>query len=118
MSWYVKALKRYAEFGGRSQRSEFWMFTLVNLIINIAFTAAAAGLGPESGGGKMVSMLSTIYSLGVLIPSYAVAIRRMHDTNRSGWWILLPIVNIVFWCQDSDPGTNRFGPNPKAMMGR
>ncbi|MNG31219.1 Inner membrane protein YhaH [compost metagenome] len=60
-------------------------------------------------------LISNLYALALLVPGIAVGVRRMHDTDRSGWWLLLPFVNIVFLCQDSTPGANRFGPNPKGI---
>jgi uncharacterized membrane protein YhaH (DUF805 family) len=105
---YVEVLKKYAVFSGRASRREYWMFVLINLGISLALIALEAMLG-----GK--GYIYNLYSLAVFLPSLGAAIRRMHDTNRSGWWILLPIVNIVFLAQDSQPGTNRFGPNPKGI---
>ncbi len=60
-----------------------------------------------------MSSMSTIYSLAILIPSIAIGVRRMHDLGRSGWWIICPFVNLVFLCLDSQPGENKYGPNPK-----
>ncbi|TWD52322.1 uncharacterized membrane protein YhaH (DUF805 family) [Pseudomonas sp. SJZ131] len=105
---YIEVLKKYAVFTGRASRREYWMFFLINLGIAFALGFIEAFLG-----GK--GILSNIYSLVMFLPSIAVGIRRMHDTDRSGWWILLPIVNIVFLAQDSQPGVNRFGPNPKGI---
>ncbi|EJM70119.1 putative membrane protein [Pseudomonas sp. GM50] len=84
------------------------MFILINLGIAILLGIIDALLGAKG-------FISNAYSLAMFVPSIAAAIRRMHDTNRSGWWILLPIVNIVFLAQDSQPGDNRFGPNPKGI---
>ncbi|RON51428.1 DUF805 domain-containing protein [Pseudomonas frederiksbergensis] len=105
---YVEVLKKYAVFTGRASRREYWMFILINLGVAIVLGVIDAVLGAKG-------ILSNLYSLAVLLPSIAAAIRRMHDTDRSGWWILLPIVNIVFLAQDSTPGVNRFGPNPKGI---
>ncbi|QVW26858.1 DUF805 domain-containing protein [Pseudomonas hormoni] len=106
---YIEVLKKYAVFTGRASRREYWMFILINLLI-------AVGLGIVDGllGGK--GFISNSYSLAMFIPSIAVGVRRMHDTDRSGWWLLLPIVNIVFLAQDSQRGDNRFGPNPKGIV--
>jgi|SRR5271169_83022 len=101
MNWYIEVIKKYAVFGGRARRKEYWMFVLFNLLISIAIAFIR------------MPMLGAIYNLAVFIPGIAVAVRRMHDTNRSGWWILLPIVNLVFLCLDSQPGENEYGPNPK-----
>ena len=112
MNWYLKVLKQYAVFSGRARRKEYWMFFLFNLLISLALAFMEGLLGIARNNDQ--SVLSNIYSLAVLIPSIAVGIRRMHDTNRSGWWLLLPIVNLIFLAQDGQSGENRFGPDPKA----
>lgn len=112
MNWYLKVLKQYAVFSGRARRKEYWMFFLFNILISIALGFMEGLLGIARNNDQ--SVLSNIYSLAVLIPSIAVGIRRMHDTNRSGWWLLLPIVNLIFLAQDGETGENRFGPDPKA----
>ena len=103
---YVEALKNYAEFKGRATRREYWMFVLINMGICIVMGVLDAMLNTKG-------LLYNMYSLAMLLPSIAVGARRMHDTDRSGWWLLLPIVNLVFLVQDSQPGPNRFGPNRK-----
>lgn len=126
MQWYLKALRQYADFGGRARRTEFWMFVLVNLIISIvlgiidtaigtAHVYSASGMATYSPG-----ILGSIYGLAVLIPSIAVTVRRLHDTDRSGWWFLIQLIPIVgsiillvFVCLDGTRGPNRFGPDPK-----
>jgi len=111
-NWYPDALKKAFDFSGRARRKEYWMFFLLNLTISLvlAIIEGVAGIAPKTGP----SLLVGIYGLAVLIPTIAVGIRRMHDTDRSGWWILVPIVNLVFLLQDSQQGNNRYGPNPKA----
>ena len=116
MNWFLKALKNYAGFSGRSQRSEYWYFVLFYMLIYIVLAVIDAMV---FGAGSM-GILSSIYSLALFIPSLAVSVRRLHDTDRSGWWILIGlvpligwIVLIVFFVMDSTPGSNRFGPNPK-----
>jgi len=104
MNWYFEVLKKYAVFRGRARREEYWMFFLVNFIVLFI-----VGLIEPLVGG-----LVGIYQLGTLIPSIAVGVRRLHDTDRRGWWLLVPIFNLVFLCKDSQPETNRFGENPKA----
>jgi uncharacterized membrane protein YhaH (DUF805 family) len=113
MDWYLAVLKKYADFSGRARRKEYWMFTLVQLVI----FAVLAGLGMAA---KAFSVLYMLYALGTLIPSLAVGARRLHDTSRSGWMLLLgliplvgAIIILVFLCQDSAPGDNKYGPNPK-----
>lgn len=125
MKWYIKVLKQYTDFEGRARRKEYWMFTLVNFLIMMALQALlfmAAGMNPESTLGLFLSGILGIYALGVFIPSLAVTVRRLHDTNRSGWWIfisLIPVIGaivlLVFLVQDSQPGTNQYGENPKGM---
>lgn len=118
MNWYLAVLKKYTEFSGRARRTEFWTFCLVNFLIAIGISVVESILG-SSG------FLGMIYSLAVLLPSLAVSARRLHDTGRSGWWLLIGfipvlglIVLIVFAVQDSQPGSNAFGPNPKAGPAR
>lgn len=115
MEWYLKVLKSYAVFQGRARRKEYWMFVLINVIISIILSVieSAAGLS---------TYISGIYSLLILIPSIAVTVRRLHDTGRSGWWILIglipligSIILIIFNCQDSQAKDNKYGPNPKAV---
>ncbi|MDI2142256.1 MULTISPECIES: DUF805 domain-containing protein [unclassified Pseudomonas] len=105
---YLEALKNYAEFKGRATRREYWMFVLINMGICIVIGVLDAMLNTKG-------VLYNLYSLAMLLPSIAVGARRMHDTDRSGWWLLLPIVNLVFLVQDSQPGPNRFGPNRKGI---
>lgn len=118
MSWFVQALKKYAVFSGRSRRKEYWYFVLFVVLIQVVLTIIDASLGTlhRSWG---VGLLTGIFNLAILIPGLAVSVRRLHDTDRSGWWILLglipiigPIILIVFYVQDSTPA-NRYGPNPK-----
>ncbi len=123
MNWYLGVLKKYAVFDGRARRKEYWFFALFNLIAMIILSMVDATIGTydmESGFG----VLSTIYGLAVLLPSIGVGIRRLHDTDRSGWWLLIAfvpliggIVLLIFAVLDSTPGDNRFGPNPKGVEG-
>ncbi len=105
-TWYFDVFKKYAVFSGRARRKEYWMFFLINLIIAFA-------IGIIEGLTGASDALSNIYSFATLLPSIAVGVRRLHDTDRSGWWLLLPIVNIVFLALDGQPERNRFGSNPK-----
>jgi len=105
MNYYVAVLKKYTVFTGRCRRKEYWMFVLVNIIIAIVLSVVSRAVHLN---------IVLIYDLAVLLPGLAAGIRRMHDTNHSGWWILLPIVNLVFAIMDGDKGENRFGPDPKA----
>ena len=113
MNWYLGCWRKYAEFSGRARRQEFWMFVLFNFLA----TFVAGFLDGLLGTG---GVLYGLYYLAVLIPSFAVSVRRLHDTDHSGWWIfinLIPLIGfiilLVFLCSDSKPGSNRFGANPK-----
>lgn len=119
MNWYLEVLKKYATFNGRARRKEYWFFALFNLIFTLVAAVVDNLLGTVSATG--VGLLGTIYLLGVLIPALAVTVRRLHDTGRSGWWLLIvlvpvigPIVLLVFMVLDSKPETNEYGANPKA----
>ncbi|MEU9131470.1 DUF805 domain-containing protein [Kitasatospora sp. NPDC048540] len=112
MDWYLAVLKNYVGFSGRARRQEFWMFALVNIIISIVLAVIDNVAG--------TAVLGSIYALAVLLPSIAVGIRRLHDTNRSGWWVLISlipfigsIILIVFLATEGQPNDNQYGPNPK-----
>ena len=114
MNWYLAVLKKYAVFTGRASRTEYWMFFLFNLIIAIA-------IGIIEGLVGSPGVIGMIYSLAVLIPGIAVGVRRLHDTDRTGWWLLISlvpliglIVLIVFFVQASTEGENQYGPSPVA----
>ena len=119
MNWYLGVLKKYAVFTGRARRKEFWMFVLFNIIITLVLNLIDGflGAGFEAGGGGIISVR---YALAVLLPSIGVAIRRLHDIGKSGWWLfisLIPVVGgiwlIVLYCTDGELGENQYGPNPK-----
>ncbi len=116
MHWYTDVIKKYAVFNGRAARPEFWWFALCNVII-FAVIYIVVGIIAGRSTGQAVGDL---YSLAVLLPTLGVGIRRLHDTNRTGWWYLLVfipliggIVLIVFWAMAGDPGPNNYGPNPQ-----
>jgi len=135
MEWMLLPFRRYAQFSGRSRRKEFWYFTLFVFVVNIVLSLLDSMLG--LGGtttrevnraawgfsayyGTSGGLLSGLFALGTLIPSLALSVRRLHDLNRSGWWILLIflvligwIVLLVFYLTDGTRGPNRFGPDPK-----
>jgi uncharacterized membrane protein YhaH (DUF805 family) len=121
MNWYLDVLKQYAVFKGRARRKEYWFFILFNLIASVVLTVIdfMTGLLDAELG---IGLLSGLYSLAVLIPSLAVTVRRLHDTDRSGWWLLIGLVPLlgaimllVFMLLDSTPGDNRYGANPKGV---
>lgn len=128
MEWYLMVWRKYAEFEGRSRRQEYWMFQLFNILALFAMSALggiAMAISPKFG--VVLFLPFTLYFLAAIIPAIAVSVRRLHDTGRSGWLLLLfvglgliplvgfvsAIVQIVFMCQDSLPGTNQYGPSPK-----
>ena len=119
MEWYLAVLKKYAVFSGRSRRKEYWYFVLFNIIISIVLAVVDRVTGTFSQEAGM-GLLGGIYTLAVLIPGIAVSVRRLHDTNRSGWWILIALIPLIgaivllfFMVQDSEPGVNQYGANPK-----
>jgi uncharacterized membrane protein YhaH (DUF805 family) len=124
MKWFLDALKnKYATFEGRARRQEYWYFMLfyVLAVVALAIIDNVIGMFNQEAG---IGLLSAIFILATFVPTLAVTVRRLHDTDRSGWWILLefiPIVGglilLVFTLLDSQPGANRFGPNPKGVIG-
>ena len=129
-AWYLAVLRKYAVFTGRARRKEYWMFFLVNLVISVVLGifGIAAGLGIFGGmvGRAIdgaVTGITWFYSLAILIPGIAVGVRRLHDTGRSGWWILIALVPvigaiilIIFYVENGNPGHNKYGANPKAVV--
>jgi uncharacterized membrane protein YhaH (DUF805 family) len=119
MNWYIRGLKKYAVFSGRARRREYWMFELINELIALALFVLAVFLG--KAGFEYFISLPVIYILATTIPSLAKLIRRLHDTNHSGWWFFIGLVPLIgplilfsFTVKDGDRGENRFGPDPKA----
>ena len=126
--WYKLALSRWNKFDGRSRRAEYWWFAGVNLVIIIGLYIAMFGLFALSDGAIGVTsvaivILFFVYALAMFLPGLAVAIRRLHDTDKSGWWVLIgiiPVINyiggfvlLIFYCMDGTKGPNRFGSSPK-----
>ena len=115
IEYFKLALSRYAEFTGRSRRSEYWYFTLVNVLISMAFNV----LSIATDGSGIITGISGLVSLALFIPGIAVAVRRLHDVGKSGWWLLIAFTGIglfllLYWyVKDSEPGANEYGPNPK-----
>ena len=121
MNYYLLALKGYAIFRGRSRRAEYWYFVLVQVIIITACIVLDNLLGlnfEEANNGP----ITAIYGLLTFLPQLAVSIRRLHDTGRSGWWILIgftiigAIPLIIWYATDSEAGNNKFGANPKQII--
>ena len=124
MQWYLAVLKNYVGFSGRARRKEYWMFTLINAIVGAIINVIQLILGLE------LPYLSMLYLLATFLPVLALAIRRLHDTDRSGAWALLffvpfigwlvllvPIIGwlvlFVFACLEGNSGSNRYGNDPK-----
>lgn len=144
MNWYFEVLKKYAVFNGRARRKEYWYFILFNFIISLIFALI-------NEISIYIDFLSSVYSVIILTPNVAVTVRRLHDTDHTGWWVLLIVIPAIGWVifyfiaqyylmldlfylgmmifsiisliswiiltiftvQDSSPGENRYGPNPK-----
>jgi uncharacterized membrane protein YhaH (DUF805 family) len=124
VSWYLEVLKKYAVFSGRARRKEYWYFVLFNIIVAIVLSLIDLLLGTFSSASN-IGLLSGIYGLAVIIPTLAVTVRRLHDIDRTGWWILInlipligTIVLLVFEVTPGMPGSNRFGPDPKGATAR
>lgn len=133
MNDYLNVIRNhYADFRGRARRREYWMFVLINAVITVILqlpfqiqnvSAAANGETATPSGLALLSLvLSALYGLAILLPSLAVTVRRLHDTGRSGWWSLIALVPfvgglvlLIFTVLDGQPGTNKWGPNPKGV---
>lgn len=114
MEHFLSVIKQYANFNGRARRQEFWMFFLFFFIFYVVLVIIDRILG--------LGFLALIYSLALLVPYLSVGARRLHDTGKSGWFqllLLIPLIGfivlVVLWAQDSSPGDNQHGPNPKGV---
>jgi uncharacterized membrane protein YhaH (DUF805 family) len=114
MNWYFKVLKQYGDFKGRARRKEYWMFILFTTIISLLLIILDNVLGTTYGELNEDGYIETVYSLAILIPYLAVTVRRMHDTGKSGWYMLIPIYNFILACTDGERSENEWGENPKA----
>jgi uncharacterized membrane protein YhaH (DUF805 family) len=101
MNYYFEGLKNYAVFSGRARRKEYWLFVLFSALVQIALTQFVS----EDAG--------SFYSLAVLVPTIAIGVRRMHDVNKNGWFLLIPIYSLILACTDGTKGQNRYGEDPK-----
>jgi uncharacterized membrane protein YhaH (DUF805 family) len=122
MNWYLAVLKKYADFSGRARRKEYWMFVLISFLISIAASILDEVLDTKYGSVVQYGLFSLAYSLAVFIPSLAVAVRRLHDIDKSGWYllvVLIPLVGIVWLLilliREGDRGTNKYGDDPKGI---
>ncbi len=155
MNYYIEVLKKYAVFTGRARRKEYWMFVLWNIIVSIALFLIGLLIiigAAITKNASLILMSNAVYvllvggySLAIILPSFAVGVRRLHDTNNSGWLILISvfssilylvmvnvsnteyklicslvclictIIMLIFFVKDSQPGDNKYGPNPKGV---
>ena len=128
-------LAQYATFDGRARRAEYWWWSLVTTVVQLGLSAVGVAVlvaTADEDGGTTIGLLGwlplVLVSLAFLLPSLSVAVRRLHDTSRSGWWLAIgaiPVINIVTWIvllvfllQDGDRGANRYGPDPKGAVAR
>jgi uncharacterized membrane protein YhaH (DUF805 family) len=102
--WYLEPWKKFAKFDGRARRKEFWVFYLCNTIFSVLLSLIDAYASDP-----------VLFMIAVLLPSLAVGVRRMHDTDHRGWWVVVPVVQWVFACMNGTPGDNRFGTDPKRV---
>lgn len=116
MNWFMTVLRKYAVFEGRARRREYWFFVLFYILISVVLAVVDRMLGTYVEAYGM-GALGALFCLGVLIPSIAVGARRLHDTGRSGWWLLISFIPIlgfavllVFYLQDGDSANNVYGP--------
>ena len=127
MNWYLEVFRKYAQFDGRARRKEYWYFALFNFLAAMMLFAVAIGFSiligrsNENVAVAFVCIVFSLYWLAVLIPTLAVTVRRLHDTNHSGWWYFIAfvpfvggIILFVFTLLDGDPGPNMYGLDPKA----
>jgi len=112
-------LSKYVDFSGRARRSEYWYFALFSFLVSLAASIVDAVIGTDYDGATSGGLIQTVVGLAFFLPSLAVAVRRLHDTDRSGWWILIGliplvgfIVLIVFWATQGNPGANQYGAPP------
>jgi uncharacterized membrane protein YhaH (DUF805 family) len=106
MKWYLMALKRFADFNGRSRRSEYWFFYLFSMIIIVVLSVLSAYV-------PALKYLMMIYYVGMIVPLIAAGVRRMHDVGKSGWYLLIPIYSLILLFTAGIAGTNEYGPDPK-----
>lgn len=120
MEWATLALKKFMEFRGRSRRKEYWFFALLMIATYIVAGLVDGILGMGGLIGGLYGPLTLLAALFFVIPSFAVGIRRLHDTGRSGWWLLIGLVPLIgalvllyFFILEGTRGPNDYGADPK-----
>ena len=128
MNLMFQPLRKYADFQGRARRSEYWLWVLFIVVVSTVLNVLGGAMGggavdptnPMGAYSSPAGIVSLLFSLATLVPSIAVGVRRLHDTNRSGWWILIGLIPIlgwlvllVFYVLPGTVGPNKFGEDPK-----
>lgn len=108
--WYISVLRRYWDFDGRATRKEFWMFILYSALVQLTI---AFVVGVITYDREITSLFTNLYVIAIFLPTLGLGMRRMHDIGRNGMWVFLPLVNLIFYCFDSQPHENEYGANPK-----
>jgi len=109
MNWFLKCLKLYAKGEGRARRTEYWMFVLIYFIIAVSLAFVEILITGDGDSNFIVRL----FHLAMLVPSAAVGVRRMHDVGKSGWFLLIPIYNLILAVTEGEKGENKYGPDPK-----
>lgn len=122
MHWWITAMKKYATFSGRARRKEYWMFALFSFIFAIVALVCDSILGTESEDMGF-GLIYGLFCLSIIVPSWAVTVRRLHDVGKSGWWVFISFIPFIggIWLfvltlTDSQTGENRYGANPKVSL--
>jgi len=110
LNYYLEALKKYTQFSGRANRKEFWMFFLTNMLIIFGLLAIDAGFFGNDDPQK--SILVSVYNLATIVPYLAISVRRTHDVGKSGWFVLIPLYNLILLISSGDINENKYGSVP------
>ena len=120
MEDFVNAIKKYADFNGRTSKKEFWNFVLIYTVIYLILEFLSGVSALDGNGFFLLNIISGLFFLFTLLPGLSISVRRLHDTNRSGWWMWLcllpligPIVLMVFFALSGTEGENRYGPDSR-----
>jgi uncharacterized membrane protein YhaH (DUF805 family) len=122
MKWYFQVLRKYAVFAGRARRKEYWIFNLIHAVVIFGLKGFELLMGKFTPDSR-IALIEPLYVFATFVPLVGVSVRRLHDTNRSGWWFLMfliPLANLIlflsFMTEDSQPGENQYGLNPKTDL--